>query len=179
MYVFPGLCRSVGLEMFQQNVSVEVLDKSEMKLQGNAVIYHVAFRVLFSDVLKRGKELDISLAEKKSSRTRSSDLVYCVSKESLISSENFCQIFPFHVLFDDRLVIRQCGINIFRWSGVSMTKNINLKDVFTLAKPEMPLTFENIKRFRNANYILENKDNNGKLLLRLRGKNNEEDRSIV
>jgi guanylate cyclase soluble subunit beta len=169
--ITAGLCRSVGREMFHQNVSVEVMSQSEVKMRGDTNMQHTMFKVMFDDMPSSDHQLGISLEKKRSSRTQTSELKYCLPDEPLISAEKFCEIFPFHMVFDKNLVIKQCGITILRWTDVPSAENLNLTDIFTLSKPEMPLTYDNIKRFRNSNYILENRANTGAVLLTLRGKN--------
>ncbi|XP_078693469.1 guanylate cyclase soluble subunit beta-2-like isoform X1 [Branchiostoma floridae x Branchiostoma belcheri] len=69
----------------------------------------------------------------------------------------FCNILPFHIIFDQQLQIKQSGINIQRIVPGIQTINIKVNDYFELIHPEIPLSFEQIKKFINSQFILEAK----------------------
>ncbi len=165
-----GLCRSVGKELYNQKVELTVQEITEENL-GSSTVHHTVFSV----VIETGKN-------RKSSAKGNHR--YHMPDSSLITPRSFCELFPFHILFDSDLVIKQCGSNIARWSHkILEDSGLRLPDLFTLVKPQMPLTFDHIRRFCNANYILESKskeiakqvgpDVRSVVQLTLRGKNAE------
>ena len=70
---------------------------------------------------------------------------------------DFCNIFPYHVVFDARLVVVQCGARIDEMFGGSSFVSECLSEHFTLVHPAMPFTFANIQQFINAIYIVQHK----------------------
>lgn len=75
----------------------------------------------------------------------------------IVSPAMLCNIFPFHIVFDTSLVIRQCGDKIVK--NEILQGPVFLDDLFSLAEPRMPLTFNHILRFCNASYLLDSKLN--------------------
>lgn len=69
-----------------------------------------------------------------------------VSKKSIVSCRNFCQLFPFHVLFDGDLIIKQLGVNLFKLSRRRVEAGCRLTDAFSLVQPKMAFTYGNILR---------------------------------
>ncbi|CAH1244445.1 GUCY1B3 [Branchiostoma lanceolatum] len=74
-----------------------------------------------------------------------------------VDPRTFCNILPFHIIFDQQLQIKQSGINIQRIVPGIQTINIKVNDYFELIHPEIPLSFEQIKKFINSQFILEAK----------------------
>ena len=76
-------------------------------------------------------------------------------KKPLVTPETFCNLFPFHMLFDRDLVISQCGVAVQRMFGVDVTEEPKMNEIFTIVHPRMICSFENILGFINASYVLE------------------------
>ena len=163
--------------MFHQDVKVEVVNVEKLALKGDSFVHHVTFNVMCTDMKDdittndiKGKQIrNIKKRALKKSKAIGKTDLFCVPDAPLISCQDFCEIFPYHILFDSKLVIKQCGSAVLRWSNLDTNVNIKLKDVFMLTKPEMTMTYDNIQRFSNSNYILESHDADGKLLMKLRG----------
>ncbi len=129
----------MGRELYQKTVTLEV-----QKIQEEDISHHVTFLVHMDAVQKQTT----------GSHNKTNSLV---SREMLVSPFAFCELFPFHVIFDSELVIKQCGSNIARWSRLDSSSRWKLSDLFVLIKPRMLLTYGNIRRFCNANYVLRSK----------------------
>ena len=63
-------------------------------------------------------------------------------------------VFPYHILMDRRLLIRQCGENITRLSMVAIKDGTPLQDVGTIVHPAIRQTAENIMTFINSVFIV-------------------------
>jgi hypothetical protein len=107
---------------------------------------HVIFKVFFEDIQNN-----------QSSAEETEVVQYCPKfvRKPLISPDLFCEVFPYHLIFDKDLVIQQWGASIQRRCLQEEDKKTALDDIFNLIYPAMPLTFTHILRFINAKFVLE------------------------
>ena len=145
----------MGKQLFHTELTSEVLDIREEVMSDGHVQHHVIFKVTLDSEVKNSD----SKALMNSCSSDFHDVVTDggTGENPLISSRTFANIFPFHVVFDHELRIQQCGTNIQKVSEKQKICDLKLDDVFTLAAPRMPLTYDNIIRFINACYVLEMK----------------------
>ena len=61
-----------------------------------------------------------------------------------MSPRSFCHAFPFHVIFDKNMHIKQCGTSIARLIPEIKNKNCKLTDIFTIIRPHINLEFQQI-----------------------------------
>lgn len=69
-------------------------------------------------------------------------------RESFMSPRSFSRLFPFHLIFDRELVIRQCGDSIARFipaAAADSTVPCKLTDVFTIIRPHITLDYQSIR----------------------------------
>ncbi|KAI9557744.1 hypothetical protein GHT06_017573 [Daphnia sinensis] len=86
------------------------------------------------------------------------DLIFS-SNEPKISSQLFCRAFPFHVLFDRNLSIKQVGDSLKRILPASIDRSdCKITDILRMVRPHMELTFENLLAHINTVYILVTKE---------------------
>uniref|UniRef100_A0A8C5GI37 guanylate cyclase n=1 Tax=Gouania willdenowi TaxID=441366 RepID=A0A8C5GI37_GOUWI len=92
-----------------------------------------------------------------------------------IDLKTFCHVFPFHIVFDDQLVIHQAGVNLQRIVPGLQTMGVHLDQYFNIIHPEVTFTISSIRKFINSHFVLEtNKDmipeaQRNKPMLQLRG----------
>jgi len=67
-----------------------------------------------------------------------------LTNKHMISQKIFCNSFPFHIIFDKQMCIRQCGTSISRVIPQMKTKNTKLTDLFTITRPHINLDFQSI-----------------------------------
>ncbi|KAK6172882.1 hypothetical protein SNE40_016453 [Patella caerulea] len=79
-----------------------------------------------------------------------------LSYEPHISPATFCRAFPFHIMFDENLIIRQGG-NSFTRVIPNAIDNKRVTDLFDMIRPHMDFTFENIIQHINTVYVLRSK----------------------
>ena len=121
---------------------------------------HVIFKVTF-DEDKPAEETKESNKSKKKSKTNLNDIMTVATfsptfpETALITPQIFCQVFPFHLIFDSDLMIQQSGVNVQRFCHLEENGKHSMTEVFHLIHPTMPLTFQHILRFINANFIIE------------------------
>nr|KAG5699516.1 hypothetical protein BaRGS_020075 [Batillaria attramentaria] len=69
-------------------------------------------------------------------------------------SEDLCMAFPYHIVFDAALYVKQCGINIQRLIDLKVQEGMMLEEIATLVQPVMDLSIDNIFEFINAVFVM-------------------------
>ena len=159
-----GLVRAVGRELYDQDVTMELLKNGEVTKSEGTMVCHVVLKVtIVSSPSASVASGDISAGGgggevvSQISRRANNFNIVLLPLTPLISPLMFNNIFPFHVVFDKNLTIKQCGERIssaYHRSSLQ-TGNLQFGDIFELIQPLMPLSFNRILRFCNATYILE------------------------
>ena len=62
----------------------------------------------------------------------------------MMSPKTFCNAFPFHIIFDKQMFIKQCGTSISRVIPQMKLKNCKLTDIFNIIRPHIHLDFQSI-----------------------------------
>ncbi|KAG7263907.1 hypothetical protein CRUP_021226, partial [Coryphaenoides rupestris] len=70
---------------------------------------------------------------------------------------SFCQVFPFHIVFDRDLKVKQTGVNIQKFVPGLQTKDIRLDQYFTIMHPQVTFTIDSIRKFINSQFVLKTK----------------------
>ncbi|XP_030834771.1 guanylate cyclase soluble subunit beta-2-like [Strongylocentrotus purpuratus] len=71
----------------------------------------------------------------------------------LLDPETFCKTFPYHILFNDDLVIMHSGSKLQQFCPLINDEGATLKDILFLDHPEIELTSENIFLFLNMIFM--------------------------
>ncbi|XP_030633881.1 guanylate cyclase soluble subunit beta-2-like [Chanos chanos] len=71
-----------------------------------------------------------------------------------IDLKTFCNAFPFHIVFDQKLRVRQAGVTIQKIVPGLQTMNIHLDEYFTIQHPEVTFTISSIRKFINSHFVL-------------------------
>lgn len=66
------------------------------------------------------------------------------SSKQMMSPKTFCNAFPFHIIFDKNMNIRQCGTSILRAIPQMKKKDCKLTDIFTIIRPHIQLDYQSI-----------------------------------
>ncbi|XP_078734598.1 guanylate cyclase soluble subunit beta-2-like [Lampetra fluviatilis] len=72
-----------------------------------------------------------------------------------VDERTFCNSFPFHVVFDEELRVKQAGVNIQKFVPGLQTMDIRLDEYFTIGHPEVTFTIESIRKFINSQFVLK------------------------
>ncbi|XP_075998405.1 guanylate cyclase soluble subunit beta-2-like [Genypterus blacodes] len=72
-----------------------------------------------------------------------------------IDVETFCNTFPFHIVFDEQLVVQQVGVNLQRLVPGLQTRSIHLDQYFSVVHPEVTFNISSIRKFINSQFVLE------------------------
>ncbi|XP_065097208.1 guanylate cyclase soluble subunit beta-2 [Paramisgurnus dabryanus] len=72
-----------------------------------------------------------------------------------IEEQAFCNAFPFHIVFDQDLVVKHTGVNIQKFVPGLQTVGIRLDEYFTIVHPEVTFNIQSIKKFINSQFVLK------------------------
>nr|XP_056712866.1 guanylate cyclase soluble subunit beta-2-like [Euleptes europaea] len=72
-----------------------------------------------------------------------------------IEERTFCYTFPFHVVFDKTLKIKQAGVNIQKFVPRLRTTGTRLDKYFTIVHPQVTFTIFSIRKFINSQFVLK------------------------
>lgn len=88
--------------------------------------------------------------------------------ESIISVKTFSLIWPYHMILDKKLVIRQCGNTLMKFCP-SVRPGRLLDDVFEILLPRVPVDFYHFLNHVNVNFNIRVREKEGSLPLFLKG----------
>lgn len=80
-----------------------------------------------------------------------------VAAEPLVSPQIFCQVFPFHLMFDRQMRIVQAGKSVTRVIPKVAEENCPLLDVLEAVRPHIQLSFQTILAHISTIYVLKTK----------------------
>uniref|UniRef100_W5L1E6 guanylate cyclase n=1 Tax=Astyanax mexicanus TaxID=7994 RepID=W5L1E6_ASTMX len=75
--------------------------------------------------------------------------------ELCIDLKTFCNAFPFHIVFDEELRVRQAGVAVQKIVPGLQTMGIQLDQYFTILHPEVTFTIASIRKFINSHFVLQ------------------------
>ncbi|KAK3739118.1 hypothetical protein QZH41_010529, partial [Actinostola sp. cb2023] len=70
---------------------------------------------------------------------------------------SFCKAFPFHVMFDRKLQIKQTGLALMRLLKFKPQSTVMFTDIFDLARPRMEFSYEAVRSHINTVFIVTTK----------------------
>ena len=143
VHLFSGLVKAVARDLYNQKADIAVTNKTQATIAGGKTQEHVTFKVTLN-VLEHNDAKSIS------------EFNPSFPNGFQLSAEHFCNAFPYHIVFDSDLLIRQTGLMIqqFLKRGCEGKK---VTDVFELIHPLIQMTVANIKMFINAVFMLKMK----------------------
>lgn len=80
-----------------------------------------------------------------------------VAAEPLVSPQIFCQVFPFHLMFDRTMKIVQAGKSVSRVIPRLAEENCKLLDVLEPVRPHIAMSFQAILSHISTIYVLKTK----------------------
>ncbi|XP_060923362.1 guanylate cyclase soluble subunit beta-2 [Limanda limanda] len=194
-HIVPGIMEAVGRDLFDSVVTMEVLNQS-LEDERTGKREHVVFLVKQTsracktsvqvfcshreeEFFKRMRDRYVSLAGKRSSwdliralavsvkGSHQSTFTPCYPDKLWMEEKSFCNAFPFHIVFDKDLKIRQTGVNIQKFVPGLQARDATLDQYFIIVHPQVTITIESIRKFINSQFVLKScKDTNSSLQLR-------------
>ncbi|KAM6178192.1 guanylate cyclase soluble subunit beta-2-like [Rhynchocyon petersi] len=72
-----------------------------------------------------------------------------------IEVKTFCNAFPFHIVFDESLRVRQAGVNIQKYVPGLQTQKVRLDEYFSIVHPQVTFSIFSICKFINSQFVLK------------------------
>uniref|UniRef100_A0A452ELV1 guanylate cyclase n=1 Tax=Capra hircus TaxID=9925 RepID=A0A452ELV1_CAPHI len=72
-----------------------------------------------------------------------------------IEVKTFCTAFPFHVIFDESLQVKQAGVSIQKYAPGLQTQKIRLDEYFSIVHPQVTFNIFSICKFINSQFVLK------------------------
>ncbi|KAG7502371.1 guanylate cyclase soluble subunit beta-2-like [Solea senegalensis] len=183
-HIVPGIMEAVARDLFDSKVNMVVLNQSEED-ERTGKKEHVVFLVNQSKQVskttdqvhlnhreeaffRRMRDRYVSLAGKKSGwdliralvlsaeGSHQSNFCPCYPDKLWMEEKAFCNAFPFHIIFDKDLKIKQTGVNIQKFVPGLQTRDATLDQYFIIVHPQVTFTIESISKFINSQFVLKN-----------------------
>ncbi|XP_062417299.1 guanylate cyclase soluble subunit beta-2 [Pungitius pungitius] len=91
----------------------------------------------------------------------------CYPDKLWVEEKAFCNAFPFHMVFDGDLKVKQMGVKIQKFLPSLHARDATMDQNFTILHPQVTFTIESIMKFINSQFVLKScKDKNTRLQLR-------------
>ncbi|XP_068460255.1 guanylate cyclase soluble subunit beta-2-like [Clinocottus analis] len=194
-HIVPGILEAVAREFFDSEVTMVVLNQSEED-ERTGKKEHVVFLVTQTNRASETSDQDrsslkgeaffrtmrgrrASLAGTKSGWDLIKAVVFsdkgslpcgfspCYPDRLWVEEKAFCNAFPFHIVFDEDLKVRQMGVNIQKFLPGLRARDATLDQSFTIIHPQVTFTIESIRKFINSQFVLKScKDTHTTLKLR-------------
>ncbi|XP_039177700.1 guanylate cyclase soluble subunit beta-2-like [Crotalus tigris] len=72
-----------------------------------------------------------------------------------LDERTFCHAFPFHLVFDETLKIKQAGVNIQKFVPGLQINGTRLDEYFSIIHPQVTFTISCMKKFINSQFVLK------------------------
>ncbi|XP_008064283.2 guanylate cyclase soluble subunit beta-2 [Carlito syrichta] len=72
-----------------------------------------------------------------------------------IEEETFCKAFPFHIVFDESLRVKQAGVNIQKHVPGLQAQEIRVDEYFSIIYPQVTVSIFSICKFINSQFVLK------------------------
>nr|XP_034965858.1 guanylate cyclase soluble subunit beta-2-like [Zootoca vivipara] len=72
-----------------------------------------------------------------------------------VEERTFCCAFPFHIVFDETLKIKQAGVNIQKFVPGLQIYGTRLDEYFSIVHPQVTFTIFSIRKFINSQFVLK------------------------
>ena len=110
--------------------------------------------LLFSELIVEQYDWDKPRRVSFNSGTKK-DFIDFSPKKPVLDSYTMCKLFPYHVIFDNNLIIRQCGVKIQSMASINTEDDVRIDDIFNINKPQIEFEIDTIRHFINAAFILQ------------------------
>uniref|UniRef100_A0A3P9CHD3 guanylate cyclase n=2 Tax=Haplochromini TaxID=319058 RepID=A0A3P9CHD3_9CICH len=172
-HIVPGIIGAVAKDFFNSEITMEIVNQLE-ELERTGKKEHVVFLVnicifTFACINKYLQHLFCYTGKS----LKNFEPVYPMKLK--IDLQTFCHAFPFHVVFDEQLVVHQAGVNLQRTVPGLQIVNIHLDEYFSIVHPEVTFTISSIRKFINSHFVMQTRREmmpetwKGRPMLQLRG----------
>ncbi|XP_071178793.1 guanylate cyclase soluble subunit beta-2-like [Mytilus edulis] len=165
-YIVLGVIPQIASVLYNQKATITVDSREEQDIENGILDDHVIFTVKLS---KNDGNTTVNNKEDSSTIENNKELV-CIRptfpKQTIIQAKHFCNIFPYHLIFDENFVIKQCGSMIQILLKTKMERGSSLTSLFDLTYPRVDFTLTNLMAFINSAFLMTSvKKRNGHSLV--------------
>uniref|UniRef100_A0AC35FRL0 Guanylate cyclase n=1 Tax=Panagrolaimus sp. PS1159 TaxID=55785 RepID=A0AC35FRL0_9BILA len=146
--IVKGVVREVARRIYDTEILMRVLERKQEHLE-TFVMEHVVF--VINQVETSGTQ-GRSITSKSVS---SASIDVSLPNEFNVNLRDFCTAFPHHVCFNKFLVIEHVGIVIKNTYPNIIRGETKLSDILELVHPEIPLSYDSIRAYRNSLFIFK------------------------
>ncbi|XP_076469687.1 guanylate cyclase soluble subunit beta-2-like [Babylonia areolata] len=161
-----GLMEAVGRELFYQEATVTVISEAKEGIAENELINHIVMKVDMKAIPGKSPHFAWALGDQDSYHKHVLTSTQCLlgehsesssptcGSETVIRAEDMSLAFPYHMVLDSMLCIRQCGDSIVRMSLVPVQQGTPLSKVGIILQPAIRPTLNSIMQFINSVFVL-------------------------
>ncbi|XP_071951378.1 guanylate cyclase soluble subunit beta-1-like [Antedon mediterranea] len=131
-----GLVKAISDKLHKADVDVEIIKRKGEDCD------HVQLAIIEHHPQEEGKS------------AKDTGPMEILPEHPLISTEVFCHIFPFHIIFDNDFVILQAGDSMLRLFPFLTSQDCRLTDIFDLIRPHVNFTIQDFLGHFNSMYVL-------------------------
>uniref|UniRef100_A0A8C6XGR8 guanylate cyclase n=1 Tax=Naja naja TaxID=35670 RepID=A0A8C6XGR8_NAJNA len=160
-HIVPGIIEAVARDFFDCEVSLEILEQN-VEEERTGKKEHVVFCILQTDEIV--KKEAISTCEDGSQEGKEvcsigGNLLHTFEplfpERLWLDERTFCHAFPFHLVFDETLKIKQAGVNIQKFIPGLQISGTRLDEYFSIIHPQVTFAISSMKKFINSQFVLK------------------------
>ncbi|KAB5526082.1 hypothetical protein PHYPO_G00147630 [Pangasianodon hypophthalmus] len=163
-HIVPGIIEAVAKDFFGSKVTMSILEQPEEKERTGKREHVIFLMTQTSEETKaetQAKEDDGREKSEIEEMVMSERILHCFCpsypKRLWIDEKAFCNAFPFHIVFDQDLIVKQTGVNIQKFVPGLQQPGIRLDEYFSVVHPAVTLNIYSIKKFINSQFVLKTK----------------------
>lgn len=151
-HIVIGLVKAIAKELLETEVQVEVVQER------NAEKDHVIFAIREICTSPTSSKLGLWSFETTDGGGKHIRTLSTRYKQKQMSVLSFCKAFPFHVMFDRKLVVKQIGVALMRLIQKTPRQKLVFTDLFELTRPRMEaFSYDVVLSHVNAVFIVTTK----------------------
>uniref|UniRef100_A0A914CF12 guanylate cyclase n=1 Tax=Acrobeloides nanus TaxID=290746 RepID=A0A914CF12_9BILA len=154
--IVKGVVREVARRIYEAEVIMKVAERKQEHLDENHVTEHVVF--VITQVETSANTTSKAITSKPVTNVSLDFNTVYKSGQFIMKLDDFCDAFPHHFCFNRDLVLEHVGTYVkkaYPWIKGGETR---LVDVLDLIHPEIPLTYDSIRAFRNSLFVFQMKE---------------------
>ncbi|XP_058237368.1 guanylate cyclase soluble subunit beta-2 [Hemibagrus wyckioides] len=160
-HIVPGIIEAVAKDFFGSKVTMSILEQPE-EAERTGKREHIIFLMTQTSEGTKAKTHAEGGELREVEEMLMSDSIlqsFCPSypQRLWIDEKAFCNAFPFHIVFDQELIVKQTGVNIQKFVPGLQQPGIRLDEYFSVVHPEVTLNIYSIKKFINSQFVLKTK----------------------
>lgn len=147
-YMVVGAVKAVAKKIFHQTVDVQVCSNTSEDCTWSKMLIVPDKTVQNRHLMMTGNRALQSLEADMKLLTIASE----------VGSVTFCRACPFHVIFDNQMIIYQAGLSLCRVLPAVKVGITKFHQIFELKRPSIKVTFDNILSYVNKVFVVTTRE---------------------